>query len=156
MNSLTYMVCLAALVGPAVSSPVSRDQAASSSPRAAVKLEIVSAERATRWSLAGTDLTATEPDDVVLVVNISGISIEDFQNFQTSAKEKIFFSAGDARYEPSLLSSGAWKEPDGSVTEERLILVVVPKGTRAFTLHFVEFPPVRFTTAEAIVPQLPR
>lgn len=156
MNSLTYVFCLAALVGSTVSSAVSPDQAASGRQGAAVKLKIVSAERANRWSLAGTDLTAKKADDVVLVVNISGISIDEFQEFQTSAREKIFLSAGDARYEPSLLSSGAWREPDGSVTEERLILVVVPKSTRAFTLHFVDFPPEPFTAAMTIVPQLPQ
>jgi hypothetical protein len=155
MNPLTYMVCLAVLVGPAVGVAVSPDQAASGRQGTAAKLKVVSAKRTNRWSFAGTDLTAKKPDDIVLVVDISGISIDEFQKFQTSAKERIFLSAGDARYEPSLLSSGAWREPNGTLTEERLILVVVPRSTRAFTLHFVEFPPVPFTAGETIVPQLP-
>ena len=89
------------------------------------------------------------------MVDIAGVSIEEFQKLQKPATKKIFLSAGDERYEPSFFSSGAWQEPNGSVKEERFIAVIVPRSTLTFKLHFVDSVPVEFTAAKAIVPKLP-
>jgi hypothetical protein len=120
-----------------------------------IKVTIVSAKRAEKYSEASTELTPKSRDDVVLLVDIAGVGIAEFQEVQNTARKKIFLSVGDKRYDPSTLVSGAWGEPDGSVTEERLILAIVPRIARAFELHFLDAPPVRFTVANAIAPKLP-
>ena len=113
------------------------------------------ARRAERWLQTSTELRPTRSEEVVLVADIAGISIADFQEAQGTSREQIFLSAAGTRHEPSSFVSGVWAEQDGVTKEERLILVIVPRSIRAFDLHFPGVPPVRFMADIPIAPTLP-
>jgi len=155
MCRLISGACVVALVSSAIGVPPAGGPKGSPEDAKSTKVTVVSAKRADKWSETSTELTPKSPDDVVLVVDIAGVSIDEFQRLHNTARAKIFLSAGDKRYDPSMFVSGAWREPDGSLKEERLILVIVPRSARALELHYVDSPPVRFTVSTAITPKLP-
>jgi hypothetical protein len=148
-------VCVVMLAGLAIGAPQTGGPKNSPGDAKPTKVTVVSAKRADKWSATSTELTPKSSADVVLVVDIAGVSIDEFRRLHNTARAKIFLSAGDERYDPSFFVSGAWGEPDGSLTEERMILVIVPRGAPAFVLHYADSPPVRFTVSAAIAPKLP-
>lgn len=105
-------------------------------------LSVISAKRAEKYANFGSELTPREKTDVVLVVDVAGLSIEEFQRVQRDAKDLIYLTAGARKFVPGITAAGATQpidasgQPTGPPKEERFIAVVVPRDVVDFTLHF--------------------
>lgn len=115
---------------------------------------IRSAKRTERFDDGSTRLTVRNSGkDVILLLDLAGISVEAFN--ATPASD-VFLVAGDRRLEPSFRTAGDWKEADAKgVKEDRWVIVIVPRDTLTFSLHFGKRPPLAFKADVAIAPTLP-
>jgi len=110
---------------------------------AAPALKVAAVKRGEQYSKFGSELSPSDSRaDVVLLLEIDGISVEQFQNTQQTAKDTIFVMAGERKCVPGIMTSGSTQpidatgKPTGPVKENRLLVVVVPRSVLTFTLHF--------------------
>jgi hypothetical protein len=122
-------------------------------PRDAI-LRVQSAKRTERFDDGSTKLTVRNSGkDVILLLDLAGIGVEDFN--VTPASE-VFLVAGDRRLEPSFRTAGDWKDADAKgVKEDRWVVVIVPRNTLTFSLHFGKRPLLVFKADTAIASTLP-
>ena len=143
-------VLLVVLLGGAFGA-TSGEQAASARE---ASLGIRSAKRTERFDDRFTKLTLRDPaKDVILLLDLAGISLTDFNATPVS---EVFLMAGDRRFEPSLRTAGDWQRPDATgVTEDRWLVVIVPRDTLVFRLYFGKQSPIVFTADTAVASILP-
>jgi hypothetical protein len=115
---------------------------------------VVSAKRCERFvdPVSRTEVTPEKSEDVVMVIELGGISVEDFQ---ATGTDEVFVESGGSRFKPSAMSSGDWRNPDGTTEEERTIVVVVPRPPVAFSLYFGKRPVVAFKAETSVAAVLP-
>lgn len=117
--------------------------------RADSTFRVRSAKRANKFDDHITALTTRDPKkDVILVVELAGISVEDFN---ATPHSEVYLTAGEERFEPSLRTAGDWADGE----EERRVMVIVPRSTLRFSLHFGKRAPLSVTADTAIVETLP-
>jgi hypothetical protein len=112
-------------------------------------LEVKSAKRVEKYadSSAGTEVTPPSSTDVVLVVELTGISVEEFDAIP---KNQIVVTAGERRFDAQLTLNRDWfmvdgdRRPVGGVQEDRRIVVIVPRDVLDFSLRFGEGSVVTF------------
>lgn len=127
--------------------------AQATSPRDAT-LRIRSAKRAERFDDGFTKLTVRDSaKDVILILDLAGISVEDFN---ATAASEVFLMAGDRRLQPSFRTAGDWQQPDAAgAKEDRWVVVIVPRDTLTFSLHFGKHAPMAVKAETAIVSTFP-
>lgn len=120
---------------------------------------VTSAKRTEKYvSHDKIEVTPTSATEVVLVVELTGISLEEFQGFP---KTEILVSAADRRFEVSLTAGGDWqmldgdRRPVGALQEQRTVVAVVPREALEFSLQFGRRPPVSFKADRDVVALLP-
>lgn len=122
--------------------------------------EVASAKRVEKFTdpASTTDVTPADANEVVLIIDLGGISLEEFQ---AVPREQIAVSAAERRFEPRLTLSRDWfmvdgdNRPVGGVQEERRIVVVVPRDVLDFTLQFGKRSAVMFKADPNITAVLP-
>jgi hypothetical protein len=123
-------------------------------------LEVVSAKRVEKFTdpSSGSDIMPGDANEVVLIVDLGGISLDAFQAIP---REEIAVSAGDRRFEPRLSLSRDWfmvdgdNRPVGGVQEERRLVFVVPRDVLEFSLQFGKLQAVTFKADANITAVLP-
>lgn len=117
-------------------------------------LRIRSAKRAERFDDGFTRLTVRDPaKDVILFLELAGISVADFNAMPAS---EVFLLAGDRRFEPGLRTAGDWQQADAAgVKEDRWLVVIVPRDTLTFSLHFAKRAPMAVKADTLIASSLP-
>ncbi|MCX6564838.1 MAG: hypothetical protein NTW38_00170 [Candidatus Aminicenantes bacterium] len=145
--AMTLIVLLVVTLGA-----IARSEQATSQQDA--KLRIRSAKRTEMFDDGLTKLTVRDSaKDVILLLDLIGISVEDFNAIGAS---EVFLMAGDRRFEPSFRVSGDWEQPDATgVKEDRWIVVIVPRNTLTFSLHFGKHAPMTVKAETAIASTLP-
>jgi hypothetical protein len=107
---------------------------------------------------SGSDITPGDANEVVLVVDLGGISLDAFQ---ATPREEIAVRAGERRFEPRVSVSRDWfmvdgdNRPVGGVQEERRIVVLVPRDVLDFSLQFGKSPAVTFKADSNITAVMP-
>lgn len=98
-------------------------------------VKITSAQRTHKYSPPGSsqELTAVRAEDVVLVIEIAGISVKDFQNIK---EEKLYLMAGDQRRVFNIRSSGIINDRPKIV-----LATTVPQRMQEFKLFVGDYPP---------------
>jgi hypothetical protein len=120
---------------------------------------VTSAKRTEKYvSHDKIEVAPMSPTEVVLVVELTGISLEEFQ---ATPKTEIFVSAAGRRFEANLTAAGDWqmldgdRRPVGALQEQRTVVAVVPREILDFSLQFGIRPPVNFKADRDIVALLP-
>lgn len=146
-GALVSVLLLVAACGPTASS----EQV--TSPRDAT-LRIRSAKRTETFDDRFTKLTVRDSaKDVILVLELAGISVSDFN---ATAASEVFLMAGNRRFEPSLRTAGDWQQADAAgVKEDRWVVVIVPRDTLTFSLHFGKRAPMAIKADTAIASTFP-
>ena len=122
-------------------------------------LGIKAARRAEKYVDPSThrEVTAPNATDVVLVVELSGLSVEAFE---ATPKEEIYVAVAARRFDPALTVSRDWfmvdgdQRPVGGVQEDRRVVVVVPRDAVEFSLQFGKLT-IPFTAESDILTLLP-
>jgi len=151
MLSVPAAVALVVLLVAACGSTASSEQA--TSPRDAT-LRIRSAKRTERFDDGFTKLTVLDfAKDVILLLDLVGISVKDFN---ATAASEVFLMAGDRRFEPSFRTAGDWQQPNAAgVKEDRWVVVIIPRDTLTFSLHFGKHASMVVKAETAIASTLP-
>jgi hypothetical protein len=119
-------------------------QTAANSP-----IKVLSAKRAERYgsSSYGQELTATNPkEDVVLVMEIGGISLEEFEKIDA---KKLYLMAGERRCIFHVTTFGTYN----GKPQIKLASIVPRKGSE-FKLFAGEYPPTSFKAEDKIYDEL--
>ena len=112
-------------------------------------IKVLSAKRGKSYTSSpmGQELTATHPqEDVVLVLEIGGISVEEFRKIDT---EKLYLMAGERRCNFNVTSSG---EINGKPRIK--LATIVPRQTLEFKLVVGGYPPKTFKAKDKIYDEL--
>lgn len=123
-------------------------------------LEVISAKRVEKFTdpASDNDITPRAANEVVLVIDLGGIALDQFQG---TAREDIVVIARAQQYQPSLVLGRDWfmvdgdNRPVGGVQEERRLVVVVPRDVLDFFLRFGKAATVAFKADAPITPVLP-
>jgi hypothetical protein len=120
-------------------------QTAANSP-----IKVLSAKRAERYTSSGPygqELIASRPkEDVVLVLEIGGISIEEFQKIDA---KKLYLMAGERRCIFNVASSGTINGKP-----QIKLAAIVPRQGLEFKLFAGEYPSKSFKAEDKIYDQL--
>ena len=137
------MKSLAIVLGTLLISPGLNcfSQTAANSP-----IKVLSAKRAQSYT-AGQELTPTNPkEDVVLVLEIGGISTEEFQKID---RKKLYLMAGERRCIFQVASSGTINGKP-----QIKLATIVPRQGLEFKLFAGDYPPRTFKAEEKVYDQL--
>jgi hypothetical protein len=115
--------------------------------QASSPLNVISAQRAKSYATASSEFKARdEVADVVIVVRVGGLSREEFRRIR---QDTIYAMAGDERLPPSVVLTGVIEGKD-----ELKAVFVGPKALLEMRLVLGDYPPITFTSEQAIADQL--
>lgn len=111
-------------------------------------IKVLSAKRTHRYVLSGQmEFTATNPkEDVVLVLEIAGISVEEFQKLEA---EKIYLMVSERRRDFNIRSCGIINGKP-----QILLATIVPQQVLEFRLFIGDYPPTTVKAGEKIHDEL--
>jgi hypothetical protein len=110
-------------------------------------IRILSAKRAKKYVSMGNELKPKDPKkDVVLVVEIAGISGDDFKKIE---RDSVYVMAGERRC-PVMVSGTGVFAGKGDVQ----LVLIVPQETTELRLVVGDYPPKAFKAEEKVLDEL--